>query len=133
MAFFLERVVGGGFTDEFDGGSVYFPLLSFAWGFDEFAGDANRGTGGHFRNVIIAGNAGISDALDIGEAGAVVHFQKGKLLGVTAGSNPAFDSNGVLWAVASQRILNKRSHGCDFYVPKDKNQESSEQTSRVGE
>ena len=90
-----------------------FPFLTFARGFHQLTRDANGGAGGHFGDVVVAGDAGIGNTLDVGQAGAVIHFQEGKLFGVTAGADPAFDGNGVFSCLATEGVFNERSHACD--------------------
>ena len=115
VAFFLEGVVVGGGADEFCLGGADFPSLAFSGALDEFAGDGDGGSGGHFVYLVIAGDTGIDDDLDAFEAGAVVDFQEGKLFGVAAGADPSVDLDGVEGGVALEGVFDRNVHG--FVIP----------------
>jgi hypothetical protein len=96
VAFFLEWIGFVGRADEGEGSGVDFPLLFGALTGDELAGDGDGSAGGHFVEVIGAGDAGVGDDLDAFEAGAVVEFEEGEGFGVAAGADPTGEEDGVV-------------------------------------
>ena len=63
-------------------------------------------------HVLVAGDAGIGDDLEVAEAGAVVEFEKGKRLGVPAGADPAGDYAGRRRVRSrAENVLDQDAHG----------------------
>ena len=106
MPFFLQGVAVRRRADEADGGGLYFPFL-FAGAGDEFSLDADGGSGGHFADVFVAGNACVCDDLDGCEAGAVVEFDEGECLGVAPSAYPSFDEDVVHGRFRGERVFDE--------------------------
>ena len=103
MALLLEREGGlVGKAEHGHGRGADFPLLALAKGFHKVTANAHGGTGVHafkggpgFRTLV-------NDDLKVLEAGAVVQFEEGKSLGITAGTHPTTDGDAIARFEGSQ-------------------------------
>ena len=100
----LQRISLRSRTHKLDFSRLDFPLL-LAWALYEATQNAHGRTCRHATNILIAGNTGICHHLDGGQAGAVVHLQEGKSLGIAAGTHPAFHQNLLCRSFAGQRMF----------------------------
>ena len=90
---------------------MHFPLLAGGRRGDQLPEHLHRGAGGHCGDVLIAGNAGVRDDLQVAEASAVVEFEKREGLRVAAGAHPAGDLQILQRLLPPQDMLDERTHG----------------------
>ena len=96
VPFLLQRIGGVSFAKHGKRFRDDFPLLTAAFGLNKFAANLDRGTGIGAFDIGVIGQRGIDDDLHAFKAGAVVEFDKGKDLGVTAGAHPTLEQDGVV-------------------------------------
>lgn len=94
MALFLERE--GFRIGKAEHGHVlgpHFPFLPLAGRLDEFARNGDARARVDAFQLLPCGGAFIDNTLDIAEAGTIVEFEERKAFGITAGSDPAADTD----------------------------------------
>ena len=90
MAFLLERVgLGIRMSEDTQRFCVQFPALPLSGRGDKIAFHTERGARAVTAEFFTDGRIRVDDALQVGEAGAVVDFKKNDILGVTACADPA--------------------------------------------
>ena len=90
MAFLLERVgLGIRMSEDTQRFRVQFPALPLSGRGDKIAFHTERGARAVTAEFFTDGRIRGDDALQVGEAGAVVDFKKNDILGVTARADPA--------------------------------------------
>ncbi len=105
VTFLLQRVIVRAGADDFEATGPELPALSLAGRRDELALEPDRGAGGGGFQLVIAGAVGADDALQRLEAGTVVEFDEGEVLGVAPGAHPAAHVERAGRAVGIQQVL----------------------------
>src|ERR1051325_12034276 len=106
VPFFLQGISRVSRSDQLDFGRPQFPFLPCCGRSYEFALYCCRCPGGELADVIKSGCALLCDNLQIGEARAIIEFEKRKTFGITAGSDPALDLEVVHGIGCSKDMLN---------------------------
>jgi len=116
MPFFLERIRGRiGLPQKLHPRGPHLEVLPLARRSHEFAVNGHGRPDGYGAQDIRTRNARVHHDLNIGQTGAVVQFQKRKILGVPPGAHPAHHTKRPARAVAAKDILDGSSdnaHRC---------------------
>jgi|ERR1019366_1431469 hypothetical protein len=58
----------------------------------------------------VSTRGGVHDALEIGEAGAVIEFEERKTFRVAPGADPGFEDDGIFWFGGGKDVLDQGAH-----------------------